>query len=174
MRKGIIRQGDTTTHGGEVLEGMPNFRIHGVPVAAVGHMVSCPQCKGAFPIIEGDTSFTAYGKSIALHGMHTACGAQLISSTSGFANVEHPRGGTGFASAEGGMAHIAGAWGKNDAYDDLYVLQDSSTGTPLPNTEYAVVREGASPEFGKTDGQGRTHLLTSTMHAAEVTIYVEG
>ncbi|WP_454725290.1 MULTISPECIES: PAAR domain-containing protein [Cupriavidus] len=174
MMKGPARKGDKTTHDGTVLEGIENFEIHGVAVAAVGHMVSCPRCKGIFPIIEGDASFIVHGRQIALHGMRTACGAQLISSIGDAASVEHPRGGTSFANGEGGLSEVANAWGHQDAYDDRYVLQDTSTGHPLPNTEYAIVRAGNEPEFGTTDNQGRTHLLASAAAAEDVTIYVEG
>src|SRR5699024_2303773 len=69
-----------TTHGGTVLEGMMEWDIEGVPVACVGHKVSCPQCKGTYPIVEGASNTTVMGKPVALEGMQTACGAQLISS----------------------------------------------------------------------------------------------
>ncbi len=173
MMKGIARKGDETTHGGKVLEGIPDFLIDGIPAAGVGHMVWCPRCKGVFPIVEGDSSFTAYGFSIALHGMRTACGATLISSVGGFADVEHPRGGAGFASAYG-SPNYASASVAADSFDDHYILLDSDSGTPLQNTEYAIVRDGGAAEFGITDGQGRTHLLTSQAQAEDVTIYVEG
>ncbi|WP_197523915.1 MULTISPECIES: PAAR domain-containing protein [Cupriavidus] len=176
MMKGIVRQGDKTTHGGTVLEGIPNFRIHGLPAAAVGHMVSCPLCNGVFPIIEGDTGFTAHGKAIALHGMRTACGAQLISSTAGFANVEHPRSSAVFASTHNkdGLLRVPASPHDANRFDDLYVLLDSKTQAPLANTEYALVRETGEPEFGTTDNKGRTHLLASEARARNVQIYVEG
>ncbi|WP_454721761.1 MULTISPECIES: PAAR domain-containing protein [Cupriavidus] len=174
MMSSIVCKGDETTHGGKVLEGIPNFLVRGALAAGVGHMVFCPKCNGTFPIIEGDSSFVAHGFSVALHGMRTACGAQLISSARGFADVEYPRGGTAFASAENGVSVVAGAWGKDDSYDERYVLQDSRSGKPLPNTEYALVRRGAAPEYGTTDREGRTHLLASEARAVDVTVYVEG
>ena len=76
----IICKGDKTTHGGTVLDGMAEWSIEGVPVACLGHLVSCPQCKGNYPIIEGSSKATVMGKQIALEGMKTACGAALISS----------------------------------------------------------------------------------------------
>lgn len=48
----IIRKGDRTTHGGTVLEGFPNDTIHGIEIAGLGHLVTCPMCKGVFPIME--------------------------------------------------------------------------------------------------------------------------
>ncbi|WP_387795382.1 PAAR domain-containing protein, partial [Photorhabdus sp. RM125S] len=51
-----------------------------MPVAAKGDLVSCPKCKGVFPIVEGSDDLKHQGKPIALEGMHTACGAKLIAS----------------------------------------------------------------------------------------------
>lgn len=51
---------------------------HGKPIAYIGHKVSCPKCKGTYPIVEGAQTTSFYGKGVALAGMRTACGAVLI------------------------------------------------------------------------------------------------
>ncbi|WP_147485911.1 PAAR domain-containing protein, partial [Burkholderia pseudomallei] len=51
VKRAIICVGDTTTHGGKVLEGAPTFTLNGRNVAGVGHQVLCPRCKGIFPIL---------------------------------------------------------------------------------------------------------------------------
>lgn len=76
----MICKGDKTSHGGEVLEGNPSFNIEGVPVALVGHRVSCPKCVGEQSIVEGDSNVNVFGLFVALEGMKTSCGATLISS----------------------------------------------------------------------------------------------
>ncbi|MDH0091463.1 MULTISPECIES: PAAR domain-containing protein [Achromobacter] len=76
----IIRKGDKTDHGGLVLEGFEHANFNGRPVAGVGHMVSCPTCKGIFAIAEGSGAFNIGGVPIALQGMKTTCGASLIAS----------------------------------------------------------------------------------------------
>ena len=78
--KDIIRLGDTTTHGGIVLEAFPQTDLNGKPIAGVGHKVSCPLCKGVFPIVEGSNTYTIIDTPVALDGMKTACGAVLIAS----------------------------------------------------------------------------------------------
>ena len=78
--KDIIRLGDATTHGGVVLEAFPNTDLNGKPIAGFGHKVSCPLCKGIFPIAEGSTIYSVEGIAVALDGMKTACGASLIAS----------------------------------------------------------------------------------------------
>ncbi|MGA3679049.1 PAAR domain-containing protein [Pseudomonas graminis] len=78
--KDIIRLGDLTTHGGVVLQAFPQTDLNGKPIAGVGHNVSCPLCKGIFPIAEGSSTYTVDGIPVALDGMKTACGAALIAS----------------------------------------------------------------------------------------------
>ncbi|MDO8039950.1 PAAR domain-containing protein [Janthinobacterium sp. SUN137] len=39
----IIRQGDTTSHGGTVLEGSPLDLCMGKPISYLGHKVHCPK-----------------------------------------------------------------------------------------------------------------------------------
>lgn len=74
----IIRQGDSTDHGGTVIKGSMVDICHGKPIAYIGHKVSCPQCKGTHPIVEGVMTTSFYGKGVAVAGMKTACGATLI------------------------------------------------------------------------------------------------
>jgi uncharacterized Zn-binding protein involved in type VI secretion len=71
--KDAIRLGDSTTHGGKVLEAFSRTDLNGKPIAGVGHKVSCP-------IAEGSSTYTVDGVPIALDGMKTACGAALIAS----------------------------------------------------------------------------------------------
>ena len=78
--KNIIRLGDSTTHGGTVLGAFSQTNLNGKPIAGVGHMVSCPLCKGVFPIAEGSSTYSVDGTPVALDGMKTACGASLIAS----------------------------------------------------------------------------------------------
>ncbi|WP_080420671.1 PAAR domain-containing protein [Burkholderia ubonensis] len=84
-KRAMICVGDTTTHGGRVLEGSSSATIDGKPVAGVGHKVLCPQCKGVFPILP-DTGrrypHQIAGRETAIEGMKTACGATLIASQS--------------------------------------------------------------------------------------------
>jgi uncharacterized Zn-binding protein involved in type VI secretion len=99
----IIRQGDPTSHGGSVLEGSPVDICFGKAISFIGHKVSCPQCKGTFPIVEGVPTTTFYGKGVTLAGMKTACGAILIA-TQFLDTVEFGRGPAASNGGEGSMA----------------------------------------------------------------------
>ncbi|WDD93500.1 PAAR domain-containing protein [Burkholderia sp. FERM BP-3421] len=80
--RSIICQGDTTSHGGRVLEGSESYTLYGRRVSGVGHMVLCPQCKGVFPILPDTLGrrvpHQIAGRDTAVEGMRTACGATLI------------------------------------------------------------------------------------------------
>mgnify|MGYP001148674717 CR=1 FL=1 len=76
----IICVGDTTTHGGTVLEGFANFEVYGRLASGKGHKVRCPRCKGIFVIIEGAENRTVGDVPLALEGMLTSCGAALVAS----------------------------------------------------------------------------------------------
>ncbi|WP_448885238.1 PAAR domain-containing protein [Citrobacter telavivensis] len=80
MTKSIILKGDKTSHGGIVQEGFSGLTYVNIPVAGVGHAVSCPKCEGTYPILEGTESATWCGVLVAIEGMKTACGATLIAS----------------------------------------------------------------------------------------------
>lgn len=73
--------GDKTSHGGTVISGDFTSTVHGKAMARTGDQVVCPLCKGVFPIVEGDPSFTdEAGAHYARQGDKTACGASLIAS----------------------------------------------------------------------------------------------
>lgn len=80
----VARIGDSTSHGGMVLQGSAKVLANGVGVARVGDSVSCP-VHGVNSIVQGSSRVLADGRGVAYDGCLTACGATLIS---GSANVE--------------------------------------------------------------------------------------
>jgi uncharacterized Zn-binding protein involved in type VI secretion len=183
----IIRMGDSTSHGGKVIEGSPFDICMGKPIAFVGHKVQCPKCKGVFPIIEGAFTTTFYGKGVALAGMKTACGAVLIASQ--FTDIVEYGGGRSAASSSAKQstptdasntpskpASTAGVAAVTQPthflFDDKFVLQDADTGIPMAHTEYAIRRESGEIEHGVSDAEGRTHLLSATANAEQIEIFV--
>jgi uncharacterized Zn-binding protein involved in type VI secretion len=71
------RLGDTTDHGGEVIEAAADLRHMGIGVALEGHLVRCPKCNGNFPLIA--TGKRAHrGKRVIFLGDRTGCGATVM------------------------------------------------------------------------------------------------
>lgn len=80
--RGVIRLGDTTSHGGEVISASATLKALGKAVALDGDMTFCPQCKNKFPIIVNQSDRKHNGKRVAYQTDRAACGATLISSIS--------------------------------------------------------------------------------------------
>lgn len=78
--KGVIRLGDSTSHGGKVISAVADFKALGKPIALHGDQTVCPQCKGTFAIQVASSDRKHHGKAVAYDGDKTACGATLISS----------------------------------------------------------------------------------------------
>lgn len=78
--RGVIRLGDSTSHGGKVTSAVSDFKALGKAIAVNGDMTICPKCKGSFPIKVDSSDRHHHGKPVAYDGDKTACGATLISS----------------------------------------------------------------------------------------------
>jgi uncharacterized Zn-binding protein involved in type VI secretion len=73
----VVREGDTTDHGGTVTEGAADYTQLGIPIALNGHRVECLKCGGLFPII-ATGKMTHKGTRVAYVGDKTGCGAVLM------------------------------------------------------------------------------------------------
>lgn len=78
--RGVIRLGDKTTHGGEVISAAQDFTVLGKRVAVEGDSTYCPRCKGKFSVIPSGSTRLHHGKQVAYDQDLAACGAKLISS----------------------------------------------------------------------------------------------
>lgn len=82
----VIRLGDPTSHGGQVIEsGASHITVGGKPVALIGDKCVCPiyghqNCV----IVSGNNHHTVNGKAVAYDGDKTSCGATLMSTIGNF------------------------------------------------------------------------------------------
>ncbi|WP_005032971.1 PAAR domain-containing protein [Holophaga foetida] len=82
--RGIIRLGDSTSHGGKVISASSRMTILGVPVALLGDTCTCPiRGHNNCTIVEGVSTQLVDGIPVAFEGCKTSCGATLISSMGG-------------------------------------------------------------------------------------------
>jgi uncharacterized Zn-binding protein involved in type VI secretion len=167
--------GDQTDHGGVVVGGSGFTDTHGKRIARVGDQVTCPKRNhGTTVIVTGDPTMIIDGQPAARHGDRCACGAilissQVVSSTSD-GGASSPQ---AASDAQKAAAEAAGLMARlTQQYDDQLVLIDDATGQPLVHAQYAIKRASGELEFGTTDEQGRTHVLSATAEAEAVEIYV--
>lgn len=99
MERPFILVGDTTSHGGKVIEGSTGSTVDGKPIARVGDAVTCPMKGhgGVTKIVTGDTTCLIDGKPAARDGDLTACGAKLMAALQTF--VTSDAGGNGGSKA---------------------------------------------------------------------------
>lgn len=175
MRR-VIRLGDPTTHGGTVVGAAANYTMDGIPVARLGDMCTCPvHGHGTCTIVEGDPAWLIGGIPVALEGHHTSCGAALIS-TFGRLGRSH-EGGSAVDMSSSSIAMRSNSSSQDDAtslFDDRYVIHCAATGETLKHVEYAIRRADGSIEYGTTDEQGHTHLLSAITQQEQIAIYIEG
>lgn len=80
--RGVIRIGDKTDHGGEVISASSGTKVMGRFAALAEDQTVCPKCKGTFAIKPDGAGAKHEGRSYAYHNDVTACGAKLITSLS--------------------------------------------------------------------------------------------
>lgn len=78
--RGVIRLGDKTDHGGEVISASSGTTVMGKVAALAGDLTYCPACKGKFAVKPGGNGPRHEGRAYAYHGDVTECGARLITS----------------------------------------------------------------------------------------------
>lgn len=80
--RALVRLGDKTTHGGEVITASGSV-MYDKPIALVGDKVNCPKKgHGINAILPDATRMMISGRQAALHGFQTECGCVLIASLS--------------------------------------------------------------------------------------------
>lgn len=176
--KAFIVIGDKTSHGGTVITCSSRASTEGRGWARVGDMVSCPRCKGVFPIVQGDACICDDGHAVAYDGCKTACGATLIASQGLSFTEPVSRGGPGAASGgcapgadtlKKGFGHVgaglagmyqdepAGAGGAR--FRGRFQLVDAATGEPVRSQTVRVRSTGGQHITGSTDEDGYTQWV---------------
>lgn len=149
----FIVEGDTTDHGGKVLNCSQDHKIEGQPIARLGDMVSCPKCGGVYPIVQIlPRGMSMDGKPPAFEGDKTACGASLIASQA--VATAQPTSGAG-----GQAGPIASHQTASDApgpYRGRFQVLDETTGQPIPNHPYSLHASDRTVISGRTDATGHT------------------
>ncbi|MBO4149233.1 PAAR domain-containing protein [Enterobacter ludwigii] len=77
MNQRFILVGDTTTHGGTIVQGIYTHTVDRAAMVVTGHKFNCPQC-GKEATLIGSSHVTVNGQRRVLHGDKTTCGATVI------------------------------------------------------------------------------------------------
>lgn len=168
----VIRLGDPTSHGGQVVSAASNFDMFGKQVARIGDKVTCPQKgHGVCTIVEGDPTWTIDGRNVALEGHKTSCGAVLIST---LPNVHRSYEGMGTASYGSPSAELAATFQRNARSDgskrfDEQIRISDGEGNVLANLAYTAKLASGELIRGVTDENGLTdRYFTDAQEVVEV------
>jgi uncharacterized Zn-binding protein involved in type VI secretion len=170
-QKYLIVVGDSTTAGGEAIEGDPGWTVEcldGVPrpIVRINNTVICGQCGPTKPV-QGATLFFSNGALAAYDGCLLACGHQMVSTKQRLHSVEiadvSPR------KAFHSVSSAAAAFTSSDMKpqeEAKYALRfhatDYETGESLPHCRYVLTREDGRVQRGQCDEGGLTEVITSS------------
>lgn len=170
MGKPLIVLGNSTSHGGKVISASTQSDTGGKPIARVGDMVACPQCRGLFPIAQGDASLIIDGSPAAYDGCKTACGAALIAGQ--YPTTTNPSGGaapganTTVSQSLGSIGNgLAAAYEEhsldngNQRFKGRFQLLNDTTGEPVAQKDMRVRSTGGQYLTGSTDADGYTQWV---------------
>lgn len=177
MRRYTITLGSPTTSGGRVISASADGKIDNVAIALEGDLVTCPVCVTTAKILCVGPRIPEIwnGKNVALENDLCVCrctpSPRLMPAQNFRCQVIKD---TGRALSQPLAATVPARGAADQIYSDRFMLVDDEEGYPLARREYAVVRANGKLEFGTSDAQGNTHLLSATAAAECVEIYAQG
>lgn len=138
-------------HPTAITAGSPDVFIDGIPAARVGDPLA-PHDKPNHPphprkIASGSSTVLVNGKPLAITGGSVDCGGVIIGSGTVIVGDIAPP--------------AAPPLDIKGLFDEAFVLRNEVTGEPLSEVEYRIVRADGKAEYGKTDTQGRTHIVSA-------------
>ena len=157
--RAIVRQGDSTSHGGVVREGFSTVRLFGQQVAGIGHRGYCPACRTEFVIAGGSHRARFMGVQVALEGMSTSCGA-VLNASQHQAKVDDGLPTDQVPSSPSVAARMITP-SHSHSYDMHFIVRGERSGTPLPRVPYKLELEDGTAIIGVTDEHGCTDRISA-------------
>jgi uncharacterized Zn-binding protein involved in type VI secretion len=164
--------------------------MSGKPAARVSDPTACPlPGHGTNPIAAGSGDVFFDGLAAARQGDASVCGGALVGDLATTVLINgKPAATVGSVGAHGnkvtagsgtviiGNSHSPAPFVPPvplvmSGFDEQFVLTDT-TGRPVANSRYLLVREDGSEEEGVTDDQGLTHRVSRHKNAEKIDIYI--
>ncbi|MBB3003902.1 MAG: PAAR domain-containing protein [Paraburkholderia tropica] len=157
MKRYLLRQGDKSTAGGVILEGVENWTHHGIPVAFIGAQVWCEGCQsnGYIESVGPHHPATMLGKQQALEDDICICKCSpppvFHASQASASHIwEDEWGEMGYGASLAALLERQRA-----THDERFKLCDRA-GNPLADTYYTVRLPSGATVKGVTDSNGYT------------------
>ncbi|WP_316156885.1 PAAR domain-containing protein [Cupriavidus sp. BIC8F] len=177
-------KGDKADNGAMIIGGSPSSSYDGIPTAREGDPVYCPVCKrtGVIVCVGPRWPSSDDGKEEALSGDICACACNpppvfhaSRPNTMTMTAEDAAQWNRSYAPSSAGSPAISSPLqsADNGRFNDKYVIREAN-GSPMPRTAYAIERQAGGIEYGETDEQGQTHLLSSVEEAETIRVYIAG
>ncbi|RBB38920.1 hypothetical protein DPV79_16205 [Burkholderia reimsis] len=175
MKRYFIREGDKTTAGGTVLDGVPNNMHHDVPLSFEGARIHCPACnsEGYAQKVPPYWPMSMMGKAAILDGDLCICKCDppptlIASQGDRFMSFESEPEAVG-SSAKGFRQ------GSSVLTHDRHFRIINSDGTPVEGLRYRLQVDGEQDIVGQTGASGKTQLARSNgAKTVSLSIVIEG
>ncbi|WP_423919735.1 PAAR domain-containing protein [Caballeronia sp.] len=153
MYRFYIKEGDNTSSGATIVQGIQHTWFAGPRLAFVGAALYCPVCKSTGEIVASGPRRPGLwmGKQRALSGDYGMCKCDPIprviasQSTHSESYDNDELGRSGYTSAGKPL---------DRHHDERFKLRDRRTGTPLANVPYRVKNNSSVVATGVTDSMG--------------------
>lgn len=164
--------------------------MSGKPAARLSDPTACPKTgHGTNPIAAGSSNVFFDGLAAARQGDASACGGAMSGGLATTVLINGKPAATVDSVGTHGNKVTAGSGtviiGNSHTpapfvpplpvilpgFDEQFVLTDTS-GAPIANSRYLLVREDGSEEEGVTNDQGLTHRVTRHKQAEKIDIYI--
>ncbi|WP_321959795.1 PAAR domain-containing protein [Paraburkholderia sp. J69-1] len=163
MRRALLREGDRTTAGGTVQEGIGNRTVCGKPVAFIGARIWCPACnsEGVVAWVGPHQTSTMNGRQQALDGDECACKCSppptcIASQDLAWHCFEADEWTAGSSNDSSPASEFA-----LERYDEQFELLNQS-GEPMRGVRYRILAGSQILVSGTTDPQGRTQRIKTS------------
>src|ERR1700757_2069777 len=157
MRIPVVRFGDPTTTGGEVLAVRANIHDNTKKIALHGEHATCGNCKGWWPMFGTGEGMSEHGTQVVIQGDRVLCpcGKNRVLAGEDVGCFIHKDPGTSkVATATDSSREAAHA----AQYDEQFTLLDEIR-RPLANVRYRIVVDGEQMITGTTNAQGKTERI---------------
>ncbi|MDR0183968.1 PAAR domain-containing protein [Lysobacter arvi] len=158
-QKYVIVVGDSTTAGGEAIEGDPGWNIEGLdgvarPLVRVNNTVICGQC-GPTKVVQGAALLFSNGALAAYDGCVLACGHQMVSTKQRLVSVDVADASPlSIASRVVNAASSTASSPVSTAFDEGFQFIDAALGKPLVGLECVLLPESAADVAGTLGDSG--------------------
>lgn len=168
----LLKHGDPTSSGGNLIATRSNFIHHGVSIGLEGDTATCPACNSSGPVFNDcNPRWDAHGKQVLVNGALVYCKCPkhpFVLNTQYDLSVEIDRTEIKTNQAKSTLFTSDNHFSNTPTkHDEQVLFIDRTTGQPLADFPYRIIGQDGILAEGRTDADGNT-IRVSTVGALEL------